>query len=117
MIRRETIASRMARTLSAIKAELHRRRHQSVGQQGRWLGSVVRGWLAYYAVPGNVSRLRRFRDEVSRLWLRTLRRRSQRHRWPWPRMKRLLLTYLPHAKVRHPYPDQRFRARIKAGAV
>ena len=83
MIRRETIASRMARTLSVIKAQLHRRRHQPIGLQGRWLGSVVRGWMAYYAVPGNVSRLRRFRDEVSRLWLRALRRRSQRHRWPW----------------------------------
>ncbi|EMI29292.1 RNA-directed DNA polymerase (Reverse transcriptase) [Rhodopirellula europaea SH398] len=117
MIRRETIASRMALTLSAIKAKLHRRRHQGIGQQGRWLGRVVRGWMAYYAVPGNVSRLRRFRDEVSRLWLRALQRRSQRHRWPWSRMKRLLRIYLPPAKVSHPYPDQRFRARIKAGAV
>ena len=117
MIRRETIASRMALTLSAIKAKLHRRRHQGIGQQGRWLGRVVRGWMAYYAVPGNVSRLRRFRDEVSRLWLRALQRRSQRHRWPWSRMKRLLRIYLPPAKVSRPYPDQRFRARIKAGAV
>ena len=117
MLRRETIACRMARTLASIKVQLHRRRHQPIGRQGRWLGSVVRGWLAYYAVPGNVSRLRRFRDEVSRLWLRALRRRSQRHRWPWSRMKRLLRIYLPTAKVSHPYPDQRFRARIKAGAV
>ncbi|MEM6365176.1 MAG: group II intron reverse transcriptase/maturase [Planctomycetota bacterium] len=117
MIRRETIASRMARTLAAIKQQLHRRRHEPIGKVGRWLGSVVRGWMAYYAVPGNVSRLRRFRDEVSRLWLRSLRRRSQRHRWPWSRMKRLLKLYLPAAKVSHPYPDQRFRARIKAGAV
>ena len=117
MVRRETIARRMTRTLAAIKVQLHRRRHQPLGAQGRWLGQVVRGWMAYYAVPGNVSRLRRFRDEVSRMWLRALRRRSQRHRWPWSRMKRILQIYLPPAKVSHPYPDQRFRARIKAGAV
>ena len=117
MIRRETRPSRMTRTLAEIKMQLHRRRHRSIGQNGRWLGSVMRGWMGYHAIPGNVSRLRRFRDEVSRLWLRSLRRRSQRHRWPWSRMKRLLRIYLPAAKVTHPYPDQRFRARIKAGAV
>lgn len=117
MIRRETMASRMTRTLARIKEQLTRRRHHSLGAVGRWLGSVVRGWMAYHAVPGNVARIRRFRDEVSRLWLRSLRRRSQRHRWPWSRMKRVLKTYLPSAKVTHPYPDQRFRARINAGAV
>jgi group II intron reverse transcriptase/maturase len=117
MIRRQTIASRMTRTLAAIKRQLHRHRHRSIGQNGRWLGSVVRGWMGYHAIPGNVSRIRRFRDEVSRLWLRSLRRRSQRHRWPWSRMKRLFRIHVPAAKVLHPYPDQRFRARIKAGAV
>ena len=117
MIRRETSASRMTRKLAAIKEQLHRRLHQPLGQIGRWLGSVVRGWLGYHGVPGNVARIRRFRDEVSRLWLRALRRRSQRHRWPWTRMKRLIRIHLPAAKVTHPYPDQRFRARIEAGAV
>lgn len=117
LLRRETIASRMTRKLAAIKEQLHRRRHRPIGENGRWLRSVVRGWMGYHAIPGNVSRIRRFRDEVSRLWLRSLRRRSQRHRWPWSRLKRLLRTYLPAAKVIHPYPDQRFRARIEAGAV
>ena len=35
------------------KTELKRRRHLPVPEQGRWLASVVRGHLAYYAVPGN----------------------------------------------------------------
>lgn len=117
MIRRETIASRLARTLAAIKLQLHHRRHWPIGRVGRWLGRVVRGWMGYHAVPGNVTRIRRFIDEVSRLWLRSLRRRSQRHRWPWSRMKRLIRKHLPAAKVTHPYPDQRFRARLEAGAV
>lgn len=117
MVRRETVSSRTQRTLAGIKEKLSRRLHGPIGAQGRWLGRVVRGWMAYHAVPGNVSRIRRFRDEVSRLWLRTLRRRSQRHRWPWTRMKRLIRAHLPQARVIHPYPDQRFRARVKAGAV
>jgi len=37
-----------------VKAELERRRHLPVPEQGRWLASVVRGHLAYYAVPGNI---------------------------------------------------------------
>ena len=117
VLRRETIAARMRKTLAGIKVTLLRRRHWSIGEVGRWLTRVVRGWLGYHAIPGNVARLRRFRDEVSKLWLRTLRRRSQRHCWPWSRMKRLIAKYLPPAKVLHPYPDQRFRARLKAGAV
>ena len=29
--------------------------HQPIPVQGRWLASVVRGHMAYYAVPGNAS--------------------------------------------------------------
>jgi group II intron reverse transcriptase/maturase len=117
MLRRVTIASRMNTKLKELRVQLCFRRHQSLGEQGRWLSRVVRGWMQYYAVPGNVDRIRRFRDEVARLWLRALRRRSQRHRWPWSRMKRLIKIHLPAAKVCHPYPDQRFRDRLRAGAV
>ncbi len=45
-----TIASRMRRTLAAIKEQLRRRRHDALGKTGRWLASVVRGWHGYYGV-------------------------------------------------------------------
>ena len=38
---------------AAGQNQLKRRRHEPIPEQGRWLGSVVRGHLAYYAVPGN----------------------------------------------------------------
>jgi RNA-directed DNA polymerase len=51
-LRRVTISKRMRAELHELKDELMRRRHQPFPEQGRWLGSVVRGHCAYYAVHG-----------------------------------------------------------------
>ncbi len=118
-IGRISIAKRMRAKLSAIKQRLRRRMHCPLGETARWLASVVRGWLGYHAVPGNSRRLRQFVDEVQKLWFHCLRRRSQKgkQRWTWPRMNRLARKHLPCPRIIHPYPQQRFRARLKAGAV
>ena len=55
-LRRITISKRMRAKLAEVKDQLKRRRHQPIPEQGRWLASVVRGHLAYYAVPGNSTR-------------------------------------------------------------
>ena len=116
---RRTCRKRLSRTLAAIKLQLRRRRHDGVGKTGRWLASVIRGWLGYHAVPDNMSRLDAFVDAVTKLWLHQLRRRSQKGRaaWPWKRMKRLVDRYLPKPKILHPYPKDRFRDRLAARAV
>jgi group II intron reverse transcriptase/maturase len=118
-IRRTSVAKRMRATLSAIKQKLRRRMHRPLGETARWLASVVRGWLGYHAVPGNSRRLTQFVDEVRKLWLHALRRRSQkgRQRWTWSRMNRLANRHLPRPRILHPYPEKRFRARLEAGAV
>ena len=118
-LQRKTIAKRMRRTLAAIKEQLQKRRHDPLGQTGRWLASVVRGWLGYYSVPGNFRCLDQFITEVTKLWFRQIRRRSQRGRsgWTWSRMDRLSKKHLPRARIRHPYPGVRFHARLGAGAV
>jgi RNA-directed DNA polymerase len=116
---RRTSRKRFTRTLQVIKAKLRKRRHDPVGMTGRWLASVIRGWLGYHAVPDNYCRLDEFVTEVTKLWLHQLRRRSQKGRaaWPWERMNRLVDRYLPQPKILHPYPKDRFRARLAAGAV
>jgi group II intron reverse transcriptase/maturase len=118
-IHRHSMAKRMRATLGRIKEELRRRRHHSIGETGRWLRRVVQGWLNYHAVPGNIRRLGRFVSEVSRLWLSSLRARSQRGRrgWGWNRMRLLVERLLPRPRILHPYPSVRFRARLKRGAV
>lgn len=118
-IHRHTAAKRMRATLGAIKQSLRTGIHRPLGETGRWLGRVVRGWLNYHAVPSNSRRLKQFVDTVTRLWLRVIRRRSQRgrDRWTWARMAGLRAKYLPLPRILHPYPQDRFRARLKAGAV
>ena len=115
----DSIAKRVRATLQKIKEQLWKRMHHPLGETGRWLRSVVQGWLNYHAVSSNSHSLSRFVDEVTRLWLAVIRRRSQRGRgkWTWERMHRLVRLHLPRPRITHPYPDKRFHARLQAGAV
>ena len=118
-IHRHSIAKRVRATLQKIKEQLRKRMHRPIGETGRWLRSVVQGWLNYHAVPSNSNSLHRFVAETTRYWLAALRRRSQRGRskWTWKRMHRLVRLHLPRPRITHPYPNKRFRARLEAGAV
>ena len=81
--------------LKDIKAELRRRMHQPIPEQGKWLRQVVTGHFGYYAVPTNSRALSAFRHHVTDLWRRTLRRRSQKGGFTWDRMTRLVDDWLP----------------------
>jgi group II intron reverse transcriptase/maturase len=113
MLKRKTVSKRMAAKLREVKTSLMARRHLPIPDQGRWLASVVRGHLAYYAVPGNIDMVMAFRTQATRHWSRALRRRSQRHRLDWERMNRLSTRWLPPARIQHPWPDARFDARTQ----
>jgi len=113
MLKRITIAKRMRTKLREVKEELKRRRHLPIPDQGRWLGSVIRGHYAYYAVPGNSDSINVFYNEATRHWFRALRRRSQRTRLTWERMRRLSARWLPPPKRMHPFPNARFDARTQ----
>lgn len=108
-ILRLTIKKRMRATLRAIRAKLRERMHDPVPEVGKWLGSVVRGYFNYFGVPRNSYRLRSFRSEVSRAWLRMLKRRGQKRHLSWARFQRLVNRYIPQNHNAHPYPEQRFR--------
>ena len=110
-IRRHTIAKRLRATLLALKQTLMARRHEPIPQVGKWLQGVVRGYYNYHAIPGNSAALEAFHREVTRLWLHALRRRSQRHRLPWTRFRKVARRWLPRPRVLHPYPHDRFLAK------
>ena len=103
----------MRAKLHAVKAELRRRMHLPIPEQGAWLARVLRGHFDYYAVPDNSRALRAFRLLVTRHWLQTLRRRSQRDRMTWERMGRLADRWLPRPRILHPWPDVRFDAKTQ----
>ena len=104
---RQTIRERLQAKLSEVKAELRRRMHVPIPVVGAWLRTVVGGHLRYYGVPMNRPALITFHFQVGRLWYRTLRRRGQRRRLTWERMRRLIWRWLPPARITHPYPLRR----------
>jgi len=110
-LQRKTRRDRMLGKLKDIKADLRRRMHQPIPEQGRWLRQVVTGHFAYYAVPTNSRALSAFRHHVTDLWRRTLRRRSQKDGFTWDRMTRLVDDWLPQPRILHPWPDVRFDVR------
>jgi group II intron reverse transcriptase/maturase len=105
VVHRHTITKRMTAKLKALKEELRRRLHWSVPQVGKWLQTVLAGHYRYYGLPGNSRKLESFRYHLTCLWLKVLRRRSQRHKTNWERMKRLIKYWLPLPRIWHPYPD------------
>jgi len=110
---RITDKKRMRTKLSKVKAELIKRRHLPIPDQGRWLASVLRGHCNYYAVPDNSKAIDAFRFRIIGHWLAALRRRSQRTRLTWKRMYRLAERWLPRVHILHPWPNDRFDARTR----
>jgi RNA-directed DNA polymerase len=101
---RQTVRQRVRAKLQAVKAELRRRMHLPIPEQGAYLRSVVGGHVRYYGVPMNGPALNLFRRGVGWVWRRILMRRSQTHRLPWHRMKHYISRWLPPAHICHPYP-------------
>lgn len=111
LLHRKTRGDRMRARLREIKEQLRRRMHDAIPEQGRWLRAVVTGFFAYHAVPTNSRALGAFRYHVTALWLRTLRRRSQKDRLTWERMAKIAAYWLPAPRVLHPWPNQRFAVK------
>jgi group II intron reverse transcriptase/maturase len=105
---RRTMRKRMQAKLAEVKAELRRRMHDPVPEQGAYLRAVVSGYFRYHGVPMNACTLSTLRLAVIRLWRAVLRRRSQRSRIDRPRMDRLVRRWLPPVRICHPYPWARF---------
>ncbi len=105
---RKPSAKRVQRTLKRVGERLRRRRNDDIWEVGKWLGRVLNGWLNYYAVPGSGRWLQGFRYRLREQWMRVLRRRSQRARFSWRRLRKMAKCLWPSVRIRHPWPGQRF---------
>src|SRR2546428_4085112 len=85
VIGRKTIKKRMRAKLLAIKIELRRIMHDPIAKTGAWVKQMLKGHLNYFAVSGNHPSLWWFFNKVKRLWLASLKRRSQTARLSWER--------------------------------
>jgi len=113
---RQTMRKRWQAKLKAVKTELKARMHDPIPEVGKYLRSVVLGHVRYYGVPMNGPAIIAFRRAVALVWWRVLRRRSQGNHLPWRRMWPLLNTWLPSARICHPYPSQRLRVTTRGGS-
>ena len=114
---RKSRRDRLQAKLLAVKGELRRRMHQPIPRQGELLRGVISGWFAYHAVPTNARSLQTFRNCVIRFWWRSLRRRGQRDKTTWERMKRLADDYLPKPRILSLARAALRRQTPKVGAV
>jgi RNA-directed DNA polymerase len=110
-IKRKSRRDRVWAKLKEVKAELRRRMHEPIREQGAWLKQVVTGYFNYYAIPTNIRAVAAFRHHVTDLWRRTLRRRGQKHRMTWERIGKLADHWLPKPRLLHPWPNQRFAVK------
>jgi RNA-directed DNA polymerase len=102
VVKRKTQRRRMIRKLKELRIEARKRMHDPVGQQQKWLTSVLRGHYAYYGITGNLRSLVLFTFEVGKLWQRSLRRRSQNSGFTWKRYNDLLQVFpLPTPRITH----------------
>src|SRR6266508_4562259 len=111
LIHRKTRRDRMRAKLKEIKKVLRLRMHWPIPAQGKWLGQVVAGYYNYHAVPTNFRSLVAFRAHATTLWMRALRRRSQKDRINWERIHALAAKWLPQPRILHLWPEQRFAVR------
>ncbi|GAB2188315.1 group II intron reverse transcriptase/maturase [Roseibium sp. LAB1] len=108
---RKSRRDRRVAKLRQITEVLNRHINRPIPEQGKWLKQVLTGYFAYYAVPTNSRSIHAFRHHVKRIWIRMLRRRSQRHRLTWQRMERIAEEWLPIPRILHPWPDVRFSVK------
>ena len=113
---RQTMRKRWQAKLRDVKTELKRRMHDPIPEVGKYLRAVVLGHVRYYGVPMNGPAIGAFRGAVAFTWWPVLRRRSQGNHLPWRRMAPLIATWLPSARICHPYPSQRLRVMTQGGS-
>ncbi|MGD0719999.1 MAG: hypothetical protein ABR970_03010 [Roseiarcus sp.] len=111
LIHRKSRRDRVQAKLREIKEALRRRMDQSVPEQGKRLGQVVRGFFNDRAAPTNSRALAACRRRVTDLRRRTLRRRSQMDHTIWARTTRLENDRLPKPAILHPCPSVRFAVK------
>jgi len=104
---RQTMRGKWHAKLQEVTAELRRRMHAPIPEQGAYLRAVVMGHTRYYGVPRNAPRLHAFRYALVGRWRAALMRRSQTAFVSWQRMVRLSTRWLPIPHICHPYPNQR----------
>jgi group II intron reverse transcriptase/maturase len=78
VVKQTTMTQRFSRAMKAIAQWCQQNRHRPVAEQHRELASKVRGHYNYFGVLTNRPALQAFKHFAEQVWMKWLRRRSQR---------------------------------------
>jgi len=96
----KTMRARQSRALRSLAEYCRSHRHDPVKEQHAALVRRIRGHFNYFGVNGNQRSLACLVRAVPRIWLKWLRRRSQRTRLSWERFYPFLERYpLPVPRI------------------
>ena len=95
---RQSCREFLDRTHEWLKKHMHWKRRD----QRAYLAAMLRGFYQYFALYHCTEKLGLVLHEVQLQWIRTLRRRSQRHRLFWCYLKSRSWFELPYPKTLHP---------------
>ena len=82
-LKRRTSRKKFRGSVKRVAEWCKRNRHRRVREQFRLLNAKLRGYYNYYGVRGNYESLNEFFQQVQRLHLKWLNRRSQRQSYTW----------------------------------
>jgi len=102
---RKTARDRFRRCVREVREWCKRHLHDPARIQRRVLSQKVNGHYAYYGISFNLAALKRFLRATTLAWWMALRRRSQRKKMPWEKMRALLQAFpLPQPCIVRPSP-------------
>ena len=99
-VMRQTMKSRLARSVQSIRQWCRRNMHKPVREQWKKLKAKISGHYAYYGITGNFRAIGRFCYVVMKGWRYWLNRRNRERGMTWKEYLLLLKSYpLPKPKI------------------
>jgi RNA-directed DNA polymerase len=89
-LKRRTSRKKFRSSVKRVAEWCKQNRHRRVGEQFQRLNAKLRGYYNYYGVRGNYASLNEFFQQVQRVHLKWLNRRSQRQSYNWAGYRALL---------------------------
>ena len=104
VVKRKTQKERLTRSLRKIAQWCKKHRHDPLREQQRMLNRKLRGHYSYYGITPNSRSISLFWEEVKRIWLKWLNRRSRNPHLNWDTFNLLLKRYpLEKPRIYHSF--------------
>ena len=102
VVKRKTRRGKVNQTFRSLYDYCKANRHLRIREQWLDLCTKIRGYYAYFAIPGNFIFLKQIRHRTISYWFKWLNRRSQYNSYTWKSFEKLLKVFpLPYPRIIH----------------